>query len=88
MPVVIHLRNRSPEYGAEAVQGFIDQVLVTAPNVTVQLAHLGGWGGYDPATDGAVQAFLDAIADGRLNRERIYFETSAVISPSSPLPRK
>jgi len=84
LPVVIHLRNRSPEYGAETVKTFIDEVLVPAPKVTVQLAHLVGWGGFDSVTDGAIQAFLDAIADGRLDRSRVYFETSAVIAPGLP----
>jgi predicted TIM-barrel fold metal-dependent hydrolase len=88
LPIVVHVRNRSPEYGAEAVKVFIDEVLVPAPNVTLQLAHLGGWGGFDPATDGAIQAFLDAFADGRLDRSRVWFETSAVIAPNIPEPAR
>jgi len=76
---VIHLRNRSPDYGYADATSFIDAVLVPAPNVVVQITHMGGWGGYDDATDSAAQAFLDAFADGRLDRQRIYFDLAAVV---------
>lgn len=80
---VVHLRTRSPGYGYADAAAFIDKVLVPAPKVVVQIAHMGGWGGYDEATDGAVKAFLDAFADGRLDRERIYFDLAAVPMPQT-----
>ena len=35
-------------------------------------------GCYDESTDGVVETFLDAIADGTLDRERITFDVAAV----------
>ena len=80
---VVHLRNRSPDYGYADATAFIDKVLVPAPDVVVQIAHMGGWGGYDEATDSALQAFVDAMADGRLDRNRIYFDLAAVVLPGT-----
>ena len=80
LPVVIHLRNRDPNYGYDHAALFIDRVARHAPNVVFQLAHAAGWGGYDEGTDGAIQAFLDAIARGDLERDNIWFDVAAVVS--------
>jgi hypothetical protein len=45
---------------------------------------MAGWGGYDDGTDGAVQAFLDAFADGVLDRERFWFDVAAVVDAEMP----
>jgi predicted TIM-barrel fold metal-dependent hydrolase len=82
-PAVVHLRNRNPAYGYDDASAFIARVLVPAPHVKVQIAHMGGWGGYDAATDGAVKAFLDAFAYGRLDRQRVYFDLAAVVLPGT-----
>ena len=79
MPVIIHLRNRDPDYGYEHAAMFIRQVARHAPAVTFQLAHMAGWGGYDEGTDSAAQAFLDAIESGDLARDRVWFDVAAVV---------
>lgn len=83
LAAVVHLRNRNPEYGYQDATAFIDKVLAGAPNVSVQMAHMAGWGGYDENTDQAVQAFLDALADGRLQRAQVYFDLAAVVLPNA-----
>ncbi|MDF2775375.1 MAG: hypothetical protein K0S86_4875 [Geminicoccaceae bacterium] len=83
LPIVVHMRPRSPRYGARDARAFIDAVLPSARNVPVQIAHLTGWGGYDAATDDALGAFVDAIAMGALDRNRIYFDLSGVVIPRS-----
>jgi uncharacterized protein len=84
LPVVVHLRNRNPEYGYEDAANFIEQVARPSPGVTLYIAHLGGWGGYDPATDAALQAFLDAIDRGDLERDRVWFDIAAIVHPAIP----
>ena len=83
LAAVVHLRSRNPEYGHADATAFIDGVLAKAPNVSVQMAHMAGWGGYDENTDQAVQAFVDAFADGRLERSRMYFGLAAVLLPNT-----
>jgi len=83
-PVVIHLRNLNPEYGYDDANLFIDQVAKHAPKVTIQLAHISGWGGYDDGTDGAIQAFMDAIDDGILDRSQVWFDIAAVVDTEMP----
>jgi predicted TIM-barrel fold metal-dependent hydrolase len=84
LPLVVHLRNRDPDYGAAAANAFIDLVAARAPNIVVHVAHLGGWGAYDPGTDAALGAFLSAIDAGRLSRDKIYFDIGAVVMPVLP----
>ena len=79
LSVIIHLRNRDPDYGYEHAALFIERVARHAPAVTFQLAHMAGWGGYDEGTDGAAQAFLDAINRGDLERDRVWFDIAAVV---------
>lgn len=71
-------------YGYEEAALFIDRIARHAPAVTFQLAHMAGWGGYDPGTDGAIQAFLDAIENGVLDRSKIWFDTAAVLEAQLP----
>ena len=82
MAVVIHMRpsvTMKRPYGARQAHRFLDEVVPAAPNVTIQIAHLAGAGGYDdPAIDQALAVFVDAIArnDGRMSR--VYFDASGV----------
>ena len=48
LAIVVHLRpseSRRRPYGAEEARIFLDQLLTQAPDVVVQVAHLGGGGG-------------------------------------------
>lgn len=72
--IVIHMRTQHPEYGSEDAQIFMNEVLPEAPDVPVQIAHMGGWGGYDPATDNALGVFAHG-----LSRDNVFFDLSAVV---------
>jgi predicted TIM-barrel fold metal-dependent hydrolase len=78
LPAVVHLRN-DEEYGAAQARAFIDRVLARAPRLPVLIAHMAGWGGYDEATDAAMGAFVDALREGRLDRDAISFDLAAVV---------
>jgi predicted TIM-barrel fold metal-dependent hydrolase len=84
LPLVVHLRNRDPDYGVDSANAFIDLAAARAPNIVVHVAHLAGWGAYDPGTDAALGAFLTAIAEGRLSRDNVWFDIGAVVMPNLP----
>ena len=81
-PILVHLRNcKQQSYGADDARKFIEEVAPSAPNVTLQIAHMAGCGGYDSMTDAAMQAFVQAFGSGRLERKNIYFDLSAATWP-------
>lgn len=79
LPVLLHLRNRDPDYGYDDATLFVERIAKRAPVVTFQLANMAGWGGYDPGADGTIQAFLDAIENGVLDRSNAWFDIAAVV---------
>ena len=80
--IVIHMRTRNPDYGFQEAQTFIKEVIPSAPDVTIQIAHMAGWGGYDPPTDKAMEAFVQAVKAETLD-QRVYFDISYTIPLSS-----
>lgn len=79
LPALVHLRTTREDYGRADVLAFVREVLVPNPDALVQIAHVGGWGGYDDATDAALAAFAEAFADGSLDRRRVSFDLAAVV---------
>jgi predicted TIM-barrel fold metal-dependent hydrolase len=80
MAIVAHIRaNTSRSWGAEQARVFLEEVLPSAPDIPVQIAHLTGPGGYeDPGIDAAVGVFADAIAARDKRMKRVYFDVSGV----------
>jgi predicted TIM-barrel fold metal-dependent hydrolase len=82
MAIVIHMRSsvtRRRPYGAKEAGIFLDQVLPSAPDVPVQIAHLAGAGGYDDrVVDEALGVFVDAIAKRDPRIANVYFDVSGV----------
>lgn len=77
LAIVVHMRTRRPDYGYEDATNFVRQVLTAAPDITVQVAHLAGWGGYDSNTDGALKAFVD---NKDKIRTKLYFDIAAIVA--------
>ena len=77
VPIVVHMRTRRKDYGYVDSANFIKGVLSKAPDITVQIAHLAGWGGYDSNTDGALRAFVD---NKEKIRTKLYFDIAAIVS--------
>lgn len=82
MAIAVHLRptlSRQRPYGAAQARAFLTDVLPSAPDVVVQIAHLAGAGGYDdPTVDQALGAFADAIATRDSRMKNVYVEVSGV----------
>lgn len=83
VPVVIHLWTRTEDYGAEDVDAFVDRVLPAAPSIAVQVAHLGGGGGFTATTRRAVDAFVRAFRDHPDRTANVVFDMAAVAVPEA-----
>lgn len=84
MPIVVHMRTSRDlqrRYGADEARVFLNELLVAAPDVPVQIAHLAGSGGYDAATDSALSVFTDAIARHDARMKNVWFDATTVVRP-------
>jgi predicted TIM-barrel fold metal-dependent hydrolase len=85
MSIAVHMHanidHRRP-YGAKEAQIFLEQLLPEAPDVTIQIAHLAGGGGYnDPAVDEALSVFAEAIKRKDSRMKHVYFDVSGIAIP-------
>jgi predicted TIM-barrel fold metal-dependent hydrolase len=82
MAIAVHLRpsvTRHRRYGAKEAKIFLNEVVPSAPDVPIQIAHLAGSGGYDdPSVDEALSVFVDAISKGDPRVAHVYFDISGV----------
>jgi predicted TIM-barrel fold metal-dependent hydrolase len=81
LALVVHMRTRRPDYGADDARAFIDQVLPRAPDVAVQIAHAAGWGGYDVGADAALREFAGWASAHPAAAMRLYIDISGVALP-------
>jgi len=86
MAIVVHLRasirNKRP-YGAAQARIFLEQLMPAAPDVAVQVAHLGGAGpGFD---DPAAREVLATLARAAARREpgtrNLWFDVASIVGP-------
>jgi predicted TIM-barrel fold metal-dependent hydrolase len=80
MPIVVHMRpsiSRQLAYGRNEARIFLNNVIAAAPDVPIQIAHMGGAGGYrDDLVDGAMSVFVDAIRNGDRRMQYVYFDVA------------
>jgi predicted TIM-barrel fold metal-dependent hydrolase len=81
MPLLIHLRTRAGDYGEREANVFLDRLLPAAADVPVVLAHMGGWGGYDKATDTALATMAGACAAVPGPCRRLFFDLAYTVLP-------
>jgi predicted TIM-barrel fold metal-dependent hydrolase len=72
LPIVVHV-GADPTYGAVNAQAFLERILVAAPDVTVQLAHL--WGG-ELFSDEALGVYAKAVAANDPRTMSLYFDVA------------
>lgn len=83
LPIVVHMWT-DPSFeteGAAHAQAFLDRVLPSAPDVTVQIAHMTGGG---RATQPALKIFADAIAAGDPRTRNLYFDVATLTAGETP----
>jgi predicted TIM-barrel fold metal-dependent hydrolase len=82
LAIAVHLRSSVSmrrAYGTAQARAFIEGVLPSARRVPVQIAHLGGAGGYDePATDEVLAVFCESIRSHDSRVSQVYFDVSGV----------
>lgn len=78
MTIMIHMRTRAVDYGAQDVRIFLDQVLPQAQGAPVMVAHSGGWGGLDEQAWAAMTAFAEALKQDPKAGENLYFDLAQV----------
>jgi predicted TIM-barrel fold metal-dependent hydrolase len=83
-PIVVHMRTLEPSYGRADAEVFLNRILPEAPDSTVQIAHLAGWGGYGTETDAAFEVFAKAAAAKDPRVDRVFFDISGVASSGLP----
>ena len=86
--LLIHIRTQRMDYGAPDVKRFVNDVLPSAGDMPVQIAHAGGWGGIDPATLSALGAFADAIETNPERFRHVWFDLSGVWTDKSSVADK
>lgn len=87
-PIVVHMRATISEklpYGRDEALIFLNEMLPSAPDVPVQIAHLAGAGGYDdPLVDQALAVFVEAIRRRDPRTRRLWFDVAAVVDSDAP----
>jgi predicted TIM-barrel fold metal-dependent hydrolase len=81
MPLLIHLRTRAADYGEREANVFLDRLLPAAADVPVVIAHMGGWGGYDKATDAALSTMAGMCAAVPGPCRRLFFDLAFTVLP-------
>lgn len=84
MTIMIHMRTRAEDYGAQDVRIFVDEVLPQAEGVPVMIAHSGGWGGLDDNTWAAMTAFAEALEQNPKAGRGLYFDLAQVFDADTP----
>jgi predicted TIM-barrel fold metal-dependent hydrolase len=81
MAIVVHARSNidhNRPYGEKEARVFLERLLPAAPDITVQIAHLAGGGGYDPTIDEALGVYAEAIERRDPRVRRLYFDASGI----------
>jgi len=86
MAIVVHMRaNTSQKMGGEEARLFLDELLPAAPDVPVQIAHMGGAGGVEQSIfDEVLGVFVEAIAKGDSRTKNLWFDVTSVTADLTP----
>lgn len=75
LPILIHVANNTgpDEVVTANVDTFVNTIAAAAPDVTIQVAHLWGGGGY---SETALNRFAEAVAERRPATRNMYFDVA------------
>ena len=81
-PIAAHISTGAAIYGAEDAELFLAHILPAAPDIPVQIAHMGGDGpGLD--ADAALAVFAEAAVRGDRRVGNLYVDVSSVVTARS-----
>ena len=83
LPLLVHMRTRAKDYGADDARRFIEELLPEVPDVPIAIAHMGGWGGYDRATDAVLGEFAARCGTGNPACRRVFFDCAFTVLPAT-----
>ena len=83
LPLLIHMRTRPGDYGSRDAVVFLDRLAPAAPDVPIVIAHMGGWGGYDRATDSVLGTLARACAAAPESCRRLFFDLAFTVLPKT-----
>ncbi|MFL5480292.1 MAG: amidohydrolase family protein [Gemmatimonadaceae bacterium] len=81
LPVVVHFPPNGAPFGRAYAQTFIDKVLPSAPNIPIQIAHLGSAGRLDPRADSALAVFAEGIQARDPRMKNLWFDVATAVTP-------
>lgn len=88
MAIVVHARasvTQQLPYGREEAEIFLNQLLPAAPDVVVQVAHLGGAGPWDDqGVQEAFAVYADAVMRHDPHTRLLYFDVTALGATATP----
>jgi predicted TIM-barrel fold metal-dependent hydrolase len=83
LPVVVHFAPRA-FHGRREAEAFLGEVLPAAPDVVIQIAHLGSAGHLDARSDSALAVFVEAIAARDPRVRNLWFDAATSATPDMP----
>jgi uncharacterized protein len=88
MAIAVHVRasvTQKLPYGREEALIFLNELMPSAPDVVVQVAHLAGAGSWqDEGAHQALEVFAGAVAKRDPRARLLYFDVTALAAPSTP----
>ena len=79
LPIVIHLWTVDKDYGASHSEALLNEVLPAAPDVVIQIAHMGASGpGYH--SDEAFEVFARAAEAGDPRMKNVYTDVASMVT--------
>ena len=76
--IVLHFRSENPEFGKRDAEIFIHEVIAKTPGLKLDMVHLGGWGGFDQATEEVISTFIEEFEKNK-DLGSIVFDISGVL---------
>lgn len=81
LAVVVHLQTRRDDFGGDEIDVFVDRVIAAAPEIPVQVAHMGGNSRFDSATVRAFDALATALEEHPERTRNVFFDMGLVPFP-------
>jgi predicted TIM-barrel fold metal-dependent hydrolase len=80
LPIVVHFAPRV-YHGRRDAEVFLGQVLPAAPDIAIQVAHLGSAGHLDARSDSALAVFVEAITARDPRVRNLWFDAATSATP-------
>lgn len=80
MPIIVHFAPYGTPAGRSVALTFVNEVLPSAPDIPIQIAHLASAGRLDARADSALAVFAEAIAAGDPRVKNLWFDVATSVT--------